>query len=220
MHVLVGVSQILATLMFHLAPTQTSHSPVEPHSRVMLFREVLGRSLCRSMERLVEVEQEYPGGVEYIFSPACVPLWRCAGCCGDENLECHPTLTRNVTMQVGVTLCQEATCCLGLPSSNLKEIYAPVKHPMSVHSFERMDTSMHVFVLSSVCLYVCQLMRITPTERTGQYVELTFVEHQTCECRHREMHLNESSPRVRIHPRRRKHRKRSKDCGKCQHPHS
>ncbi|KAM9421458.1 vascular endothelial growth factor A-like isoform 3-T3 [Salvelinus alpinus] len=100
----------------------TSHSPVEPHSRVMLFREVLERSLCRSMERLVEVEQEYPGGVEYIFSPACVPLWRCAGCCGDENLECHPTLTRNVTMQ---------------------------------------------------------LMRITPTERTGQYVELTFVEHQT-----------------------------------------
>ncbi|XP_020352465.1 vascular endothelial growth factor A isoform X3 [Oncorhynchus kisutch] len=163
MHVLVGVSQILATLMFHLAPTQTSHSPVEPHSRVMLFREVLGRSLCRSMERLVEVEQEYPGGVEYIFSPACVPLWRCAGCCGDENLECHPTLTRNVTMQ---------------------------------------------------------LMRITPTERTGHYVELTFVEHQTCECRHRKMHLNESSPRVRIHPRRRKHRKRSKDCGKCQHPHS
>ncbi|XP_029487676.2 vascular endothelial growth factor A-like isoform X2 [Oncorhynchus nerka] len=162
MHVLVGVSQILATLMFHLAPTQTSHSPVEPQSRVMLFREVLGRSLCRSMERLVEVEQEYPGGVEYIFSPACVPLWRCAGCCGDENLECHPTLTRNVTMQ---------------------------------------------------------LMRITPTERTGQYVELTFVEHQTCECRHRKMHLNES-PRVRIHPRRRKHRKRSKDCGKCQHPHS
>ncbi|XP_029588969.1 vascular endothelial growth factor A-like isoform X1 [Salmo trutta] len=141
----------------------TSHSPVEPHSRVMLFREVLGRSLCRSMERLVEVEQEYPGGVEYIFSPACVPLWRCAGCCGDENLECHPTLTRNVTMQ---------------------------------------------------------LMRITPTERTGQYVELTFVEHQTCECRHRKMHLNESSPRVRIHPRRRKHRKRSKDCGKCQNPHS
>ncbi|MEQ2189354.1 hypothetical protein GOODEAATRI_024493, partial [Goodea atripinnis] len=51
------------------------------------------------MEKLVEVVQEYPTEVEHIYSPSCVPLVRCAGCCGDENLECHPTETSNVTMQ-------------------------------------------------------------------------------------------------------------------------
>ncbi|MGH0166325.1 UNVERIFIED_CONTAM: hypothetical protein FKN15_070243 [Acipenser sinensis] len=65
----------------------------------MLFGEVWGRSFCRTIEKLVEVVQEYPAEVEHIFSPACVPLWRCAGCCGDENLECVPTDTYNVTMQ-------------------------------------------------------------------------------------------------------------------------
>lgn len=69
---------------------------------VMLFQEVWGKSFCRTIEKLVEVVQEYPGEVEHIFSPACVPLVRCAGCCGDENLECHPTLTSNTTMQVRI----------------------------------------------------------------------------------------------------------------------
>uniref|UniRef100_A0A672N7T7 Placental growth factor b n=1 Tax=Sinocyclocheilus grahami TaxID=75366 RepID=A0A672N7T7_SINGR len=69
---------------------------------VMLFQEVWGKSFCRTIENLVEVVQEYPGEVEHIFSPACVPLVRCAGCCGDENLECHPTLTSNTTMQVRI----------------------------------------------------------------------------------------------------------------------
>ncbi|XP_010880530.1 snake venom vascular endothelial growth factor toxin ICPP [Esox lucius] len=161
MQSLVCVSQIFTTLLFNLLPAQTSHSPVEMHSEVMLFQEVWGRSLCHSMELLVKVEHEYPEGVEHIFSPACVLLWRCAGCCGDENLECHPTTMRNVTMQ---------------------------------------------------------LMRITPAERTGKQVELTFVEHQSCECRLRMMDLNESSPRDRIRPRRKKLRKRAKDCRKCQQP--
>ncbi|XP_046877869.1 placenta growth factor-like [Hypomesus transpacificus] len=128
----------------------------------MLFHEVWGRSLCRSMERSVDVEQEYPGGVEHIYSPACVPLWRCSGCCGDENLECTPTLTRNVTMQ---------------------------------------------------------LLRITPSHRKKQYVELTFVEHQICECRPRLVQMNNKSHvSGRTRPRRKKHRKRAKDCGKCRRP--
>uniref|UniRef100_A0A8C8DUM6 Placental growth factor b n=1 Tax=Oryzias sinensis TaxID=183150 RepID=A0A8C8DUM6_9TELE len=55
---------------------------------------------CRTIEKLVEVVQEYPTEVEHIYSPSCVPLVRCAGCCGDENLECHPTSTTNVTMQL------------------------------------------------------------------------------------------------------------------------
>jgi len=67
---------------------------------VLNFQEVWGRSFCRTIEKLVEVVQEYPTEVEHIYSPSCVPLVRCAGCCGDENLECHPTSTTNVTMQV------------------------------------------------------------------------------------------------------------------------
>jgi len=66
----------------------------------MAFHEVMARSMCRPMEQLVDVEQEYPGEVEYIYMPACVPLWRCSGCCGDENLECQASLERNVTLQV------------------------------------------------------------------------------------------------------------------------
>uniref|UniRef100_A0A8C4DUM0 Placental growth factor b n=1 Tax=Dicentrarchus labrax TaxID=13489 RepID=A0A8C4DUM0_DICLA len=93
-------------------------------SIVLMFQEVWGRSFCRTIEKLVEVVQEYPTEVEHIYSPSCVPLVRCAGCCGDENLECHPTQTTNVTMQ---------------------------------------------------------LLKIRPSEPDQEYVEMTFVEHQTCE---------------------------------------
>uniref|UniRef100_A0A673X3Z9 Placental growth factor b n=1 Tax=Salmo trutta TaxID=8032 RepID=A0A673X3Z9_SALTR len=76
------------------------HSFPLSSSPVLMFQDVWGRSFCRTIEKLVEVVQEYPGEVEHIYSPSCVPLVRCAGCCGDENLECHPTRTSNVTMQV------------------------------------------------------------------------------------------------------------------------
>uniref|UniRef100_A0A3Q3RP98 Placental growth factor b n=1 Tax=Mastacembelus armatus TaxID=205130 RepID=A0A3Q3RP98_9TELE len=75
---------------------------------VLMFQEVWGRSFCRTIEKLVEVVQEYPAEVEHIFSPSCVPLVRCAGCCGDEKLECHPTRTTNVTMQM--TFVEHQTC--------------------------------------------------------------------------------------------------------------
>uniref|UniRef100_A0A3Q4GJW5 Placental growth factor b n=1 Tax=Neolamprologus brichardi TaxID=32507 RepID=A0A3Q4GJW5_NEOBR len=92
--------------------------------QMLVFEKVWGRSFCRTIEKLVEVVQEYPSEVEHIYSPSCVPLVRCAGCCGDENLECHPTQTTNVTMQ---------------------------------------------------------LLKIRPSEQGQEYVEMTFVEHQTCE---------------------------------------
>lgn len=66
----------------------------------MALHEVWAKSMCQPMEQLLDVEQEYPGEVEYIYKPACVPLKRCSGCCGDENLECQPTLERNITLQV------------------------------------------------------------------------------------------------------------------------
>uniref|UniRef100_A0A3B3WP09 Platelet-derived growth factor (PDGF) family profile domain-containing protein n=1 Tax=Poecilia mexicana TaxID=48701 RepID=A0A3B3WP09_9TELE len=84
---------VVPVLLF--PPQQVGH-----FHTLLMFQEVWGRSFCRTMEKLVEVVQEYPTEVEHIYSPSCVPLVRCAGCCGDENLECHPTETSNVTMQL------------------------------------------------------------------------------------------------------------------------
>lgn len=62
--------------------------------------EVYNKSLCKPRELLVEIIQEYPEEVEYIFLPSCVVLTRCAGCCNDERLQCMPTSSYNVTMEV------------------------------------------------------------------------------------------------------------------------
>ncbi|XP_078097839.1 snake venom vascular endothelial growth factor toxin ICPP-like [Mustelus asterias] len=67
---------------------------------VMPFEEVWNRSHCRAIEVLVDVVREYPSQAEYIFKPSCVPLLRCAGCCGDEKLRCTVRETYNVTIQV------------------------------------------------------------------------------------------------------------------------
>uniref|UniRef100_A0A452GIS8 Platelet-derived growth factor (PDGF) family profile domain-containing protein n=1 Tax=Gopherus agassizii TaxID=38772 RepID=A0A452GIS8_9SAUR len=69
-------------------------------NEVIKFLEVYERSVCRTIETLVDIFQEYPDEVEYIFKPSCVPLLRCAGCCGDEGLECVPMEVHNVTMEI------------------------------------------------------------------------------------------------------------------------
>uniref|UniRef100_A0A3Q3A260 Placental growth factor b n=2 Tax=Kryptolebias marmoratus TaxID=37003 RepID=A0A3Q3A260_KRYMA len=121
------VIQTVAALYLLLSPVQNLQtSSRNGTTEVLMFQEVWGRSFCRTIEKLVEVMQEYPTEVEHIYSPSCVPLVRCAGCCGDEKLECHPTQTTNVTMQ---------------------------------------------------------LLKIRPSEPGQEYVEMTFVEHLTCECR-------------------------------------
>ncbi|XP_005343418.1 placenta growth factor isoform X2 [Microtus ochrogaster] len=67
---------------------------------VVPFNEVWGRSYCRPIEKLVDIIDEYPDEVAYIFSPSCVLLSRCSGCCGDESLHCVPLKTANITMQI------------------------------------------------------------------------------------------------------------------------
>lgn len=62
--------------------------------------EVYNKSLCKPRELLVEILQEYPEEVEHIFIPSCVVLTRCAGCCNDEMLQCMPTSSYNITMEV------------------------------------------------------------------------------------------------------------------------
>lgn len=73
----------------------------QPSHAVVKFMDVYQRSYCRPIETLVDIFQEYPDEIEYIFKPSCVPLMRCGGCCNDEALECVPTSESNITMQVG-----------------------------------------------------------------------------------------------------------------------
>lgn len=78
-------------------------SCVTPSHAVVKFMDVYQRSYCRPIETLVDIFQEYPDEIEYIFKPSCVPLMRCGGCCNDEGLECVPTEEFNITMQVGIS---------------------------------------------------------------------------------------------------------------------
>lgn len=145
-----------------LTPAQSLPlSSINNTAQVLMFKEVWGLSYCRTIEKLVEVVQEYPTEVEHIYSPACVSLVRCSGCCGDENQECHPTQTTNVTMQ---------------------------------------------------------LLKIRPAKPGQEYVEMTFVEHQTCECRIKNPVVNVERKRQRGRGRKRKERKKLKECVRCQNP--
>ncbi|XP_061467739.1 placenta growth factor isoform X2 [Rhineura floridana] len=67
---------------------------------VVSFHDVWNRSSCQPLEKLVNVVSEYPSEVEHVFSPSCVFLHRCSGCCGDETLQCVPTEAANITMQL------------------------------------------------------------------------------------------------------------------------
>ncbi|XP_057716051.1 vascular endothelial growth factor A isoform X1 [Corythoichthys intestinalis] len=163
---LCSVGEAALTLFLLFAPAQSLpalsiNSTTNAAPTVLMFQDVWARSLCRTIEKLVEVVQEYPSEVEHIYSPACVPLVRCAGCCGDEKLECHPTLTTNVTMQ---------------------------------------------------------LLKIRPAELGEEYVEMTFVEHQTCECRVKKPVGKVERKRQRGKGRRRKEKQKTKDCDRCQIP--
>ncbi|XP_009426426.1 placenta growth factor isoform X2 [Pan troglodytes] len=94
--------QLLAGLALPAVPPQQwalSAGNGSSEVEVVPFQEVWGRSYCRALERLVDIVSEYPSEVEHMFSPSCVSLLRCTGCCGDENLHCVPVETANVTMQ-------------------------------------------------------------------------------------------------------------------------
>ncbi|KAM9420333.1 vascular endothelial growth factor A-A-like isoform 2-T2 [Salvelinus alpinus] len=90
--------------LLYLSAVKSAHIHKEggrsAHDGVISFMEVYNKSLCQPRELLVEILQEYPEEVEHIFIPSCVVLTRCAGCCNDEMLQCTPTSTHNVTMEI------------------------------------------------------------------------------------------------------------------------
>uniref|UniRef100_A0A4X2K394 Vascular permeability factor n=1 Tax=Vombatus ursinus TaxID=29139 RepID=A0A4X2K394_VOMUR len=102
---LTWVHWCLALLLYlhHAKWSQAAPTPEEGERKpteVVKFLDVYQRSYCRAIETLVDIFQEYPDEVEFIFKPSCVPLMRCAGCCNDEGLECVPYEVHNVTMQI------------------------------------------------------------------------------------------------------------------------
>ncbi|MBN3291440.1 VEGFA factor, partial [Polypterus senegalus] len=112
----------------------------------MPFQEVYRRSFCRTIEKLVDVIQDYPNELEHIFSPSCVPLLRCAGCCGDENLECVPVKTYNVTMQNEQTHMQTKKCTLGDASNALFDFnaHASSEYLSTVEHTDSEDVQKHL----------------------------------------------------------------------------
>ncbi|XP_025024072.1 snake venom vascular endothelial growth factor toxin HF-like [Python bivittatus] len=92
------VGYLLAAALF--CCTQARSSPRQPPAGAVPFEEVWSRSYCHARETLVDVHSEFPHEIEHIFKPPCVPLWRCAGCCGDESLECVAVKTRTIGLEV------------------------------------------------------------------------------------------------------------------------
>ncbi|AKC03175.1 vascular endothelial growth factor [Bovine papular stomatitis virus] len=86
------------------------------------WSDVYDNSRCQPMKTPVKVSDEYPDNTNDRHSPPCVTLMRCGGCCNDESLECVPTETSNVTMQIMTTSAYNDGGTSGGISSGMREM--------------------------------------------------------------------------------------------------
>ncbi|XP_030637150.1 vascular endothelial growth factor Ab isoform X2 [Chanos chanos] len=103
MNFAVSLMQVCFVTLLYFSAVKSAYIPKEGERNthdVVPFMDVYNKSRCQPREVLVDVLTEYPDELENIFIPSCVVLMRCAGCCNDEMLECTPTVTHNVTMEV------------------------------------------------------------------------------------------------------------------------
>uniref|UniRef100_A0A8C5BUU0 Platelet-derived growth factor (PDGF) family profile domain-containing protein n=1 Tax=Gadus morhua TaxID=8049 RepID=A0A8C5BUU0_GADMO len=107
MNFVVTLIQILFAAVLHISTIKTASINKEDQKTVkgdknvvVSFMQVFNKSRCQTREVLVDIYKEYPDRIEHTYIPACVILKRCSGCCNDEAMECVPTRTRNVTMEV------------------------------------------------------------------------------------------------------------------------
>ncbi|XP_013925236.1 PREDICTED: vascular endothelial growth factor B-like [Thamnophis sirtalis] len=75
-----------------------------PTREVIHFLEVYNRSVCQPKEMMVSVTAEHPSLDNHIMSPSCVALRRCTGCCSDDSLDCVPSRSRDVILEVMASL--------------------------------------------------------------------------------------------------------------------